>query len=130
LLEQTFKRITSEDHSTILRRSAGMPPTIIAILRSEPLSNQPILLNTTLDFMLKLAQSNSDSDDSKIHALNIMRFIFQDALLKHDIGKYITPAMILATENFKSDNWSIRNSALMCFTSLTKRLLNTTNVQD
>ena len=38
--------------------------------------------------------------------------------------------MILATENFKSDNWSIRNSALMCFTSLTKRLLNTTTVQD
>jgi hypothetical protein len=59
-----------------------------------------------------------------------MRFIFQDALLKHDIVKYITPTMILATENFKSDNWSIRNSALMCFTSLTKRLLNTTNVQD
>lgn len=130
MLEQTFKRITSEDHSTILRRSAGMPPTIIAILRSEPLSNQPILLNTTLDFLLKLAQSTSDNDDSKIHALNIMRFIFQDALLKHDINLYITPAMILATENFKSDNWSIRNSALMCFTSLTKRLLNTTNVQD
>ena len=38
--------------------------------------------------------------------------------------------MILATENFKSDNWSIRNSALMCFTSLTKRLLDTTTVQD
>ena len=50
--------------------------------------------------------------------------------MKHDIGKFITPAMILATENFKSDNWSIRNSALMCFTSLTKRLLNTTTVQD
>ena len=51
-----------------------------------------------------------------------------DALLKHDIGKFVTPAMILAVENFKSDNWSIRNSALMCFTSLTKRMLNTTNV--
>jgi hypothetical protein len=38
--------------------------------------------------------------------------------------------MILSVENFKSDNWSIRNSALMCFTSLTKRMLNTTTVQD
>ena len=55
MLEQTFKRIVSDDHSTILRRSAGMPPTIIAILRSEPLSNQPILLNMTLDFLLKIA---------------------------------------------------------------------------
>jgi len=113
-----------------LRRSAGIPPTIIAILRAEPLSNQPVLLNQTLEFLLNLARKSSDQDDAKIHALNIMRFIFQDALLKHDIGKFITPAMILATENFKSDNWSIRNSALMCFTSLTKRLLNTTTVQD
>lgn len=87
-------------------------------------------MNQTLEFLLDLARKSSDEDDAKIHALNIMRFIFQDALLKHDIGKFITPAMILATENFKSDNWSIRNSALMCFTSLTKRLLNTTTVQD
>ena len=71
-----------------------MPLTIIAILRSEPLSKQTILLRTTVDFIIKLAQSNSDSEDSKIYALKIMRFIFQDALLKHDIGKYITPAMI------------------------------------
>lgn len=39
MLEQAFERITKENHSTILRRSAGIPPTIIAILRSEPLSN-------------------------------------------------------------------------------------------
>lgn len=38
--------------------------------------------------------------------------------------------MILATESFSSNNWSIRNSALMAFTSLTKRLLNNLHVQD
>jgi len=59
-----------------LRRSAGIPPTIIAILRSEPLSNEPVLLNLTLDFLLNLARTSSDEDDSKIHALNISRFIF------------------------------------------------------
>lgn len=37
--------------------------------------------------------------------------------------------MILATEHFESDDWSIRNSALMCFTALTKRLLRTMIVQ-
>lgn len=130
MLEEALNRITKENHSTILRRSAGIPPTILAILRAEPLSNEPVLLNLTLEFLLTLARTSTDEDDSKIHALNIMRFIFQDALLKHDIGKFLTPAMILATENFKSDNWSIRNSALMCFTSLTKRLLNTTTVQE
>jgi hypothetical protein len=89
-----------------------------------------MLLNTTLSFLIDLAEKSSDQDDAKIHALNIMRFIFQDSLLKHDIGKFITPAMILATENFKSDNWSIRNSALMCFTSLTKRMINAHTVQE
>ena len=75
-----------------------------------------------------MAKNKKDTDDSKIHALNILRFIFQDSLLRNDITKFLTPAMILATENFKSESWSIRNSALMCFTSLTKRLLNTTTV--
>jgi|LauGreDrversion4_2_1035121.scaffolds.fasta_scaffold226534_3 hypothetical protein len=38
--------------------------------------------------------------------------------------------MILATESFSSNNWSIRNSALMAFTALTKRLLNNLHVQE
>jgi hypothetical protein len=128
MLTKAFERITTENHSTVLRRSAGIPPTILAILRAEPISNEPILLNKSLEFLLDLARISKDTDDAKIHALNILRFIFQDSFLKNDINKYVTPAMILATENFKSESWSIRNSALMCFTSLTKRLLNTTNV--
>lgn len=76
MLQQVFERITHENHSTILRRSAGIPPTILAILRSEPLSNQPELLNMTLNFLIDLARTSSDTDDKKIHALNILRFIF------------------------------------------------------
>jgi hypothetical protein len=57
-----------------------------------------------------------------------MRFIYQDALLRHDIQNYITPGMILACESFSSDNWLIRNSALMSFTALTKRVLNNLHV--
>jgi len=76
MLKQAFERIAKENHSTVLRRSAGIPPTIIAILRSEPLSNEPVLLNLSLDFLLNLARTSSDEDDSKIHALNISRFIF------------------------------------------------------
>lgn len=130
MLSQALERITKENHSTILRRSAGIPPTIIAILRAEPASCQPVLLNHTLEFLLDLARTSSDEDDAKIHALNIMRFIFQDSLLKHDIPRFVTPAMILATDNFRSDNWSIRNSALMCFTSLTKRVINAHGIQE
>lgn len=129
MLERALEKITTENLSTVLRRSAGIPPTIIAILRAEPISQEPALLNKAIGFLLDLAK-NADKDDSKIHALNIMRFIFQDSMLRHDIQRFITPAMILATESFSSNNWSIRNSALMAFTALTKRLLNNLHVQD
>jgi len=87
------------------------------------------MLYKTIEFLLKLARDDG-RDDSKVHALNILRYIFQDAFLKHDIQKYIEPAMILSTESFSSNSWSIRNSALMSFTALTKRLLGQTHVQD
>jgi hypothetical protein len=76
-----------------LRRSAGIPPTIIAILRAEPdmlklahkqnnkkqksLSQHgdPVLINFTLKTLLELIK-NAPSAEAKIHALNIMKYIF------------------------------------------------------
>lgn len=75
MLDRALEKITTENLSTVLRRSAGIPPTIIAILRAEPISQEPIMLNKAIGFLLELAK-NADKDDSKIHALNIMRFIF------------------------------------------------------
>lgn len=102
MLKLALENITKENHSTILRRSAGIPPTIIAILRAEPAiikknrshnkkkGNEPrceetILLNQTLDFPLDVAKK-TDKDDSKIHALNIMKFIFSDTYLRQDVN--------------------------------------------
>lgn len=42
---------------------------------AEKRSDVTVLLNTTLEFLLKLAKE-SVSADSRIHALNIMKFIF------------------------------------------------------
>lgn len=76
MLDAALSNITVENLSTILRRSAGIPPTIIAILRAEPMHAEPLLLNRTLTFLLELAKTSQEREDSKIHALNIMRFIF------------------------------------------------------
>jgi hypothetical protein len=146
MLDKTLDRISKESHSTVLRRSAGIPPAMIAILRAEPgiikanrswnkkkgVEKRPeetVLLNTALSFLLKLAK-DAQSADSRIHALNIMKFIFSDTYLREDITKFITPAMILSCDEFKNENWNIRNSALMCFTALIKRLLGTHHIQD
>jgi len=72
MLDQVLENITKENHSTILRRSAGIPPTIIAILRAEPSiirdnrshnkkkgvdkrCEETILLNRTLEYLLDVA---------------------------------------------------------------------------
>jgi hypothetical protein len=72
MLDRTLERISKESLSLILRRSAGIPPTIIAILRAEPgiikankswnmkrgVEKRPettVLLHTTIKFLLKLA---------------------------------------------------------------------------
>ena len=69
MLQKALENISVENHSTILRRSAGIPPTIIAILRAEPAiikanraynrkpgceprSEETELLNKTLEFLL------------------------------------------------------------------------------
>ena len=70
MLEKALQRILSENHSTVLRRSAGIPPTILAILRAEPAivkanrshnkikgvtekkTEETVLLNRTLEFLL------------------------------------------------------------------------------
>ncbi len=75
MLDKALEKITTESLSTVLRRSAGIPPTIIAILRAEPIHAEPVLLNRSIGFLLELARK-ADRDDSKIHALNILRFIF------------------------------------------------------
>ena len=141
MLEKALQRILSENHSTVLRRSAGIPPTILAILRAEPAivkanrshnkikgvtekkSEETVLLNRTLEFLLAQFEVANQTDDNKIHSFNIMKAIFNDAYLRHDVTTYITKSMIISMEEFRSDNWSIRNSALMNFTSLIRRLL-------
>ena len=48
MLKLALDKISKENLSTILRRSAGIPPTILAILRAEPISVEPQLLNMTI----------------------------------------------------------------------------------
>ena len=76
MLEKVLERITTESLSQILRRSAGIPPAILAILRAEPSKKHPVLLERAMTFLLDVVSDDSSKEDSKIHALNIMRFIF------------------------------------------------------
>ena len=90
MLERVFERISTENVSSVLRRSAGIPPAILAILRSEPAQKEPVLLQKAMDFLINIVEDKQTREDSKVHALNILRFIFQDSTLKHDLQQYVT----------------------------------------
>ena len=59
-----------------------------------------------------------------------MKVIFSDTCMRYDVHTYITKAMIVSMEEFHDDNWSIRNSALLNFTALIRRLLDNFHVQN
>ena len=76
MLQKALDNVLKESHSSVLRRSAGIPPTIIAILRAEPerlrlirkhndkrgneqKSDEPVLINMAIRFLLDLAKNGT-----------------------------------------------------------------------
>ena len=124
--------------SKILRRSAGIPPLILSILKAETSNsssaNNPKLLIYTLNFLYTQYESyqNDDKniDDFKVHTLNIIKVIFQDSSLRHDVSKFVTRGLKLDIIGFSHNSWSVRNSSLMSFTAISRRVLGQNRIQE
>ena len=56
--------------------------------------------------------------------------IYEDASLKRDVEKYLGDGFQTAIRGFSSNDWGIRNSALMLFSSLTKRTFGSNKTAD
>lgn len=123
LLEYIMKTLDDGDCQTIFRRSAGLPSAIVALLKAEPVG----MKNTTFPVVLKKLQELAVIDkegfpEVRIHAINIMRIIFQDAELKKDMEHFMGHGVALAIRGFSDNDWSIRNSSLMLYSAVMKRL--------
>ena len=120
LLKKIFEQIcegTLESNKT-LRRSAGIPHCILAILRSEV---YPVLLGVAIKWMLERAKIGT-THELRVHSLNILKAIFEDSEIRQDIQEYVYDVLMLATEGLSDPDWKIRNSSLMAFTASTKRI--------
>lgn len=106
----------------ILRRSAGIPYLIIPILTSERDGLSRPLLTKVMNFLFDLC-SNPETSSNKIHALNVLNFIYLESNLGQHILQYIEKGFILSLDGFSSTVWGIRNSSLMCYSSLIKRTI-------
>lgn len=107
---------TSEGNQS-LRRSAGIPHSILAVLRAEI---QPVLLTRTIDWLLE--KTNSEVCEVRVHCLNILRFVFEDSEIRQDVASFVYKVLMAATKGFLDSQWKVRNGSLMLFTAATKRI--------
>ncbi|ORY85863.1 hypothetical protein LY90DRAFT_158101 [Neocallimastix californiae] len=135
-LEDSLNTIKNSNKISITRRSAGMPFLILAILLSEQTSNK-VLLPHALSNLIEISRQpfdtetyNEKCDLPQVHAMNILRSIFRESKLGEDISAYVTDTMILTLEGFKSPAWSIRNCAMMMFTTILHRIIGSKKTRD
>lgn len=62
--------------------------------------------------------------------LIFIRLIFEDATLKKDVEKYLGNGLQIAIKGFSANDWGVRNSSLMLFSSLSKRTFGTNKSAD
>ncbi|KAF0694441.1 hypothetical protein As57867_014641, partial [Aphanomyces stellatus] len=108
-------RLEHAEQQFILRRSAGFASSFVALLRAEPRNAAATMLPHVLDTLLRLASSETDAERVRVHALNILKLVAQDAVLAEDVAVYVPPMLTVAVRGFESTSWAVRNSSMMLF---------------
>lgn len=122
----------------VLRRSAGIPSLMNAVVNAESTSNnrshEAPLLNGVMTSLLSHLQSShlftdpsivssgrSKEEESISHALNLLRSLFLNGNVSSGVLKHFELAAIFCIKAFCSASWLIRNSAMMLFSALVRR---------
>eukprot|EP01084_Bolivina_argentea_P105929 189720_1 len=143
-LRGLLKCMREEDYHFVLRRSSGFATAFQAILRSEPRDSQPVLLHEAMEELLKLAaplnhqpqsiDEGNDDDGSlgierkewgwkaRVHAINVLRMLIGDANMPTDILTFLTRSLMTALDGFEDGMWAVRNSCLMLFAAILRRV--------
>lgn len=66
--------------------------------------------------------SHSEEMHTSVHGLNILKDVFNNQNLKPFVEPYLALGFERAILGFSSEDWNIRNSSLMLFSSLSKRV--------
>lgn len=122
----------------VLRRSAGIPHLICAIVNAEAVIAKRSYDSPLLDNVMKtllghlernhmftedshLEEKRSRGEESVAHALNVLRSLFLNGNVASTILNYLESTTIYCIRAFCSASWLIRNSALMLFSALVRR---------
>lgn len=150
-------RISSDEQEFILRRSSGLAFAVRAILRAEPGNFTAVLLPRAVGAMLACAFPHAgdarsaalaavgDIGDAagpvevgagkeqwhaRVHSLNILMALFNDASLADELHSFIARALLIAIVGFSSSAWAVRNSSMMLFSAVINRAVGAKRVAD
>ncbi|PFX19384.1 Thyroid adenoma-associated protein-like [Stylophora pistillata] len=129
-LDDMLKTVSlSSSQTSITRRSAGLPVLFSSILACEPNSGQRLLLKQSMKSLLDIASlpipavTDQHLDLSQVHAINILKLLYQDTSLGCEVLQYASQGTIMAIGGFASSSWAVRNASMQLFGSLVKRML-------
>lgn len=112
----------------VLRRSAGIPYAVLAVVNAESSVNRRSYESPLLDSIMKSLLEHVDghsksqkSNDSVSHALNLLRSLFLNSAISGNVMKHLERAVIACVNSFSSTSWLVRNSGMMLYSSLIRR---------
>ncbi|ODQ81976.1 hypothetical protein BABINDRAFT_6597 [Babjeviella inositovora NRRL Y-12698] len=119
--------------SYITRRSGGIPFIVTGVLTAETDRNRPLLTRTFAELIAIAdvpvdAAKEEKNDIPQVHAFNCINHIFVESALGDACAAHVDAALTLALPRFASQNWSMRNCAVMLFTALQNRLFGSDKV--
>lgn len=126
----------------VLRRSAGIPALIGAIVNAESVCckrshESPLLFgisSSLLDHLEKsdlfvhhsgLSKERSKEEEAVAHALNLLRSLFLNGNIASGTLRHLERTAMCCIQAFCSVSWLIRNSAMMLFSALVRRGIGT-----
>ena len=123
-LETLLDRVKETDQcrDDIIRRSGGLPFALAAIFRAEPKNIPKIMLPSAMKSLIRvISHPDLYRSWSRIHALHILRHIFNDKALSTDAAAFIAQTVQLSLACMSDKVWEVRNAASLCFATLITR---------
>eukprot|EP00755_Sulcionema_specki_P017458 Sspe_Gene.11271::Locus_3805_Transcript_1_1_Confidence_1.000_Length_6072::g.11271::m.11271 len=127
--------VLSSNAARILRRSAGLPPALLAILDAEDHhAGPPVLAHRAMQSLLSVAEvigepgetAESPTYLAKVNALNVLKYVVEDTFLREAVLVHASRALVLALEGFNHNVWAVRNSSLILYSALMNRVVGDT----
>lgn len=109
----------TESRTDILRKSAGLPPALLGIVRCGDLASRAI------DFFTEHTQEDNPME-LRVHCYNILRAIFLDKVLRQKVETRIAQCLALSMHGMASPHWSLRNSSTLLLAAIIERIFGKT----